>query len=153
MDERVEKARKLYEQGKTAVEIAEVLKVSPGTVRSWKSRGKWGGNVATKRSVAKERCNAPPVEKTLIQSVEDNEELTDQQRAFCLHYVKTFNATMAYKRAYGCSYDSARSHGCELLQTVAIRNEVKRLKRIRAEAILAGPMMSLKNICTLHLQT
>lgn len=75
----------------------------------------------------------------MIQSVESNEGLTDQQKAFCLHYVKTFNATMAYKRAYECSYDNAKAHGYELLQNVDIRNEITRLKRLRAEAILADP--------------
>lgn len=137
--ELTEKAEQLYREGKSLSEIASLLDVSPGTVRSWKSRGKWDSNAATQRNVAKKRCNAPSVEKRLIRSVENNEELTDQQRAFCLHYVKTFNATMAYKRAFGCSYDSAHAAGPRLLANVSIRAEITRLKQIRSEAILAGP--------------
>ncbi|WP_408611472.1 terminase gpP N-terminus-related DNA-binding protein [Faecalispora anaeroviscerum] len=39
-------AKILYQEGKTPSEIAELLGVSPGTVRSWKSRGGWDDNVA-----------------------------------------------------------------------------------------------------------
>lgn len=133
-------ARDFFEkQGKSLSEIAELLGVSPGTVRSWKSRGRWDENVATQRNVAKKRCNTPCVEKQMIQSVESNDELTNQYRAFCLHYVKTFNATMSYKKAFGCDYATANAHGYELLSKVVIRDEVARLKQIRSEAILAGP--------------
>ena len=138
MNEKIEKARNLFEQGKAPSEIAEILGVSPGTVRSWKSRGKWSSGATPQRNVAKKRCNTQHADAKLIQSVEANPDLTDQQRAFCLHYVKTFNATMAYKRAYGCSYDAAHAHGYELLQRVAVRAEVARLKKIRSEAILTG---------------
>lgn len=139
MDERAETARRLFGQGKTAVEIAKILGISPGTVRSWKSRGNWSGGAAKKRNVANKRCNAPSISDKLIASVEGNEELTDKQQAFCLHYVRTFNATSSYQRAYGCDYATANAHGYELLSNVVIRAEIKRLKKIRAEAILAGP--------------
>ena len=138
MNDKIQKARELFQSGSSLSDIAKQLDVSPATVRSWKSRGKLG-DVATKRNVTKKRCNEKCVAKKLIQSVESNEELTDQQKAFCLHYVKTFNATMAYKRAFGCSYDMAHAHGYELLRNVAIRSEITRLKQIRSEAILAGP--------------
>ena len=97
--EKVSRAKALYQEGKSLSEIAALMEVSAGTVRSWKSRGKWDGNAATQRNVAKERCNKRNAEKKMAASVEKNEELTDAQKAFCLHYVKTFNATMSYKRA------------------------------------------------------
>ena len=133
------KAKALYQDGKTLSEIAALLGVSPSTVRSWKSRGKWDGNTATQRNAAKERRNTERVAKKMVKAVESNEELTDAQKAFCLHYVKTFNATMAYKRAYNCSYDAARSNGPALLAKTCIRAEITRLKAIMAEGILAGP--------------
>lgn len=132
-------AKELYKSGKSLSEIAAVLGVSPGTVRSWKSRGKWDGNTATQRNVAKERCNKRNAEKKMAASVEKNEELTDAQKAFCLHYVKTFNATMSYKRAYGAKYSVANTEGPKLLVNPRIRAEITRLKAIKAEAILAGP--------------
>lgn len=135
--ELIEQARELFQGGKSPTEIAEQLHVSPGTIRSWKSRGKLG-DVTTQRNVAKKRCNAKPVEKQLIKSVESNDTLTDQQKVFCLYYSKTFNATMAYKKAFGCSYDTARAHGYELLRNVAVRTEITRLKEIRFSALLAS---------------
>lgn len=135
--ELMEKAKQFYLQGKSLAEIAEILIVSPGTVRSWKSRGKWDSGDATQRNVAEKRCNAKPVEKQLIQSVESNDELTDAQKAFCLYYSKTFNATMAYKRAFGCDYASANTAGPRLLVNVRIRAEITRLKEIRSAGILA----------------
>lgn len=139
VDERAGKARTLFEQGKTAAEIAKVLGISPGTVRSWKSRGKWAGGTAKKRNVANKRCNTPSTADKLIASVEENGELTDKQRAFCLRYIRTFNATSSYQRIYGCSHESAMANGPRLLGNDRVRAEIKRLKKIRAEAILAGP--------------
>lgn len=56
-DARVVKAKELFDQGLKLIEIANTLRVSEGTVRSWKSRYKW--NNATlqkpKRNVAKSR--------------------------------------------------------------------------------------------------
>ena len=137
-NELMEQAKVLYQEGKTPSEIAELLGVSPGTVRSWKSRGGWGDNAATQRNVAKERCNAALADIKATKAVEDNDELTDAQKAFCLYYSKTFNATMSYKKAYGCSYDSARSNGPALLAKACIRAEITRLKEIRAAALLAS---------------
>ncbi|WP_283610789.1 terminase small subunit [Faecalispora anaeroviscerum] len=71
-------------------------------------------------------------------AVEDNDELTDAQKAFCLYYSKTFNATMAYKKAFGCDYASANAAGPRLLVNVRIRAEITRLKEIRSSALLAS---------------
>lgn len=116
-NELMEQAKALYLGGKAPSEIAELLGVSPGTVRSWKSRGGWGDNAATQRNVAKERCNATDTNTKLIQSVEENPELTDQQRVFCLHYVKTFHATNSAIRA-GYSSETAGQIGYQLLQKI-----------------------------------
>ena len=133
-----DQAHELFKQGKSLSEIAELLGVSPGTVRSWKSRGKWDGNTATQRNVAKKRCNAGAADKKAVKAVEDNTELTDAQKAFCLYYSKTFNATTAYKRAYGCEYSTANVNGSALLVNTRIRTEITRLKEIRASALLAS---------------
>lgn len=59
-DERVNKAKELFDQGFKLIEIARTLEVSEGTVRSWKSRYKWDCNVANaKRNVAKEKGAQP----------------------------------------------------------------------------------------------
>ena len=60
-DERVSRAKELFDQGMKLVEIAKTLSVSEGTVRSWKSRYKWGNATLQKkkRNVAKHRGGQP----------------------------------------------------------------------------------------------
>lgn len=135
-DERIEQAKAMYLKGMKLVEIASQLNVSEGTVRSWKSRYKWDCNVANKkRNVAKRKREEKSKNKKAIaeavDQVIDNPDLTDKQRIFCLHYVRCFNATKAYQKAYKCDYLSAKAHGYELLQSVAVCEEIKRLKQNR----------------------
>ena len=135
-DERIEQAKAMYLKGMKLVEIASQLNVSEGTVRSWKSRYKWDCNVANKkRNVAKRKREENSKNKKAIaeavDQVIDNPDLTDKQRLICLHYVRCFNATKAYQKAYKCDYLSAKAHGYELLQSVAVCEEIKRLKQNR----------------------
>ena len=135
-DERIEQAKAMYLKGMKLVEIASQLNVSEGTVRSWKSRYKWDCNVANKkRNVAKRKKEEnSKSEKAIadeVNQVLENTDLTDKQRLFCLHYIKSFNATKAYQKAYKCDYLSAKAHGYELLQSVAVCEEIKRLKQNR----------------------
>ena len=60
-----------------------------------------------------------------------NPELTEKQRLFCLYFVKSFNATKAYQKAYGCDYQTANAHGYELLSNVVIKDEIARLKQAK----------------------
>ena len=126
----------MYLKGMKLVEIASQLNVSEGTVRSWKSRYKWDCNVANKkRNVAKRKREENSKNKKAIaeavDQVIDNPDLTDKQRLFCLHYVRCFNATKAYQKAYGCGYDVANSEGYKLLVKPCIKEEIKRLKQNR----------------------
>lgn len=135
-DERIEQAKAMYLKGMKLVEIASQLNVSEGTVRSWKSRYKWDCNVANKkRNVAKRKKEENSKNKKAIaeavDQVIDNPDLTDKQRLFCLHYVRCFNATKAYQKAYGCGYDVANSEGYKLLVKPCIKNEIQRLKQNR----------------------
>lgn len=56
-DPRVEEAKELFGQGMKLIDIAKQLSVSEGTVRSWKSRYKWGNATLQKkkRNAAKHR--------------------------------------------------------------------------------------------------
>lgn len=63
-DARVEQAKEMFLSGKKLIEIAQLLDVPEGTVRSWKNRYKWKHNEnATlqkpKRNVAKHRGGQP----------------------------------------------------------------------------------------------
>lgn len=135
-DERIEQAKAMYLKGMKLVEIASQLNVSEGTVRSWKSRYKWDCNVANKkRNVAKRKKEENSKNKKAIadevDQVLENAELTDKQRLFCLHYVRCFNATKAYQKAYKCSYETAMVRGSEILRNVKIKEEIQRLKQNR----------------------
>ena len=130
-DKRIEQAKAMYLQGRKLSEIAHELGLPEGTVRSWKNRYKWDGNSnATlqkkKRNVAKEKAIASDVEQVM-----ENPDLTDKQRLFCLYYVRCFNATKAYQKAYGVDYRTAQSNGYQLLTNTYICNEIRRLKQNR----------------------
>lgn len=131
-NEKVDKAKKLYLKGEKLIDIANQFGLSEGTVRSWKSRYNWDCNVA------KEKCNVAKKKKQKekrsvkeVQHVMENDELTDKQRLFCLHYIKCFNATKAYQKAYECSYEVAASASYRMLDNVGIRNEIQHLKQNR----------------------
>lgn len=142
-DARIDQAKELYLQGKKLTEIASQLGLPEGTVRRWKSTYKWdkgdtersekkserslkNNERSNKKKTLKERVVEPEVKQVI-----KNPELTDKQRLFCMYYIRSFNATKAYQKAYQCDYLTARSHGYELLLNVVIKTEIQRLKQER----------------------
>ncbi len=142
-DARADKAFEMYKQGLKLIEIANQLGIAEGTVRSWKNRYKWddGGNATLQkkekkeRNVAKESKQAKRVKKEPVahevETVIQNTDLTDKQQLFCIYYIRCFNATKAYQKAYGCDYRTAQSNGYQLLTNTYIRDEIMRLKQER----------------------
>lgn len=135
-DKRMEQAKKMYLQGRKLVEIASQLSLPEGTVRSWKNRYNWDCNVA------KDQCNVAKGKKTEknekreaaereVDQVIENPELTDKQRLFCIYYIRSFNATKAYQKAYGCSYEVAMVAGPRMLGNVRVKSEILSLKQER----------------------
>lgn len=145
-NEKALKAEQLFRTGKSLVDIAASLGVPAGTVRRWKSTYKWGDANASKKANVKanartksERPSPTAIDVALVEAVEENTKLTDAQKAFCVHYAKTFNATASYLRAYpDCSYDTARNNGSGLLAKASIREEILRLKKMRNLNMLAS---------------
>lgn len=127
------KARKLYEEGKSLKEIAEILKRPDGTVRRWKSVHNWDNisNEQRKASVRKKK-----EVKASVDSVLENNELTSQEQEFCLLYANTPNATAAYQKAFKCSYNNARQKSWKLMRRIDIKHEIKELKKIKFESML-----------------
>lgn len=130
-------AEKLYHSGMSMVDIARKLGKPEGTVRRWKSTQKWDDENKSERSETNTnaRVNKTNTKEEAIaedvRQVISNPDLTDKQRLFCLHYVKCFNATKAYQKAYGVDYLTANAHGYEMLSNVVIRKEILRLKQNR----------------------
>lgn len=135
-----DKAYQLWlESGKTRQlkEIAAELGVSEEQVRKWKNKDHWDkvtllnskGNV-TKQKIDKNTLREKPAVEAVDQVIE-NPELTDKQRLFCLYFVKNFNATKAYQKAYGSDYETAMRCGSRMLRNVEVKQEIQRLKEDR----------------------
>lgn len=125
------KAEELYKQGKKLVEIASQLNVPEGTVRRWKSTYKWDTERSDKNS-ERSHQNKNKKKEAIVEEVEhvmENTDLTDKQRLFCIYYVKCFNATKAYQKAYKCSYETAVTNGPRLLGNARIKKELRELKQ------------------------
>lgn len=123
----------LYKSGRKLIEIAKELGVPDGTVRRWKSTYAWDGERKSERS-DKKKANVRKGEKKKpiakeVMDVIQNTKLTDKQRLFCIYYIRCFNATKAYQRAYGCKYDVANAEGYKLLVHPCVREEILRLKQ------------------------
>lgn len=125
------------------VEIASQLSVPPGTVRGWKAKDKWeqqlNGTLQTNTERSKRKKQNVKQDKVEpeIQQL-DKSELTDKQKLFCIYQVKYFNATKAYQKAYGCSYDVANAEGYKLLVNPRIKAEVQRLKQAKLNRAMLG---------------
>jgi len=129
-------------------EFAEKHGVKYSTLRSRKNREKWDNgikkNVATKgatqqKNVATEdkikKINKEPIAEE-VKEVLGNTELTDKQRLFCVYYIKYFNATKAYQKAYECDYITANTNGPRLLVNARIKREIQRLKEGKLNRVM-----------------
>ena len=136
-NEKAEKAHELYKAGMRLIEIADQLKVPAGTVRRWKSTYHWDGEHQSERSEKKsERSESKKsvMKKAVadeVKQVIQNTDLTDKQQLFCIHYIRCFNATKAYQKAYGCGYTTAVTNGPALLGNTRIKEEILQLKQDR----------------------
>lgn len=130
-------AFEMFQQGFKLCDIAKQLNVPAGTVRRWKHSDKWEQNEqANETNANNERSEVFRQKRRKrvfsdVQKVEKNAGLTEKQRLFCLFYVRYFNATKAYQKAYGCAYSTAASAGSRLLENAEIRKEIKELKQGR----------------------
>ena len=147
-DDRVRKAKELYEEGMKLVEIAKVMGLPEGTVRRWKSTHGWDGersdkkaNVRAKKANVriKNKGGQPPVDGGIegsICSPGDNAGISEKQGLFAIYYANSGNATASYQKAYGCSRETAMASGSRMLRNVKVREEVERLKKEKYEAAM-----------------
>ena len=135
-DARAQQAKQLFLSGVKLVDISRQLDVPEGTVRRWKSTYDWESERSDKKSERSERKRAKNERKEKpiaeeVRMVMENPELTEKQRLFCVLYVRCFNATKAYRKAYGCSYETAMAEGSSILRNPKVKNEINRLKQNR----------------------
>lgn len=139
----IDKAYDLYKNGMKLVDVASQLNCSSATIRTWKNRYKWDENEnetfqkknETKRNVSRKKTVL--IDDGTRETLQ-NEDLTPEQQMFCIYYSRTFNAAQSYQKAYGCSYESAISNGSRLMTKDKVREEIKRLKEIKRQQIVAG---------------
>ena len=141
-----DKAFRLWQESGGTIELVDIAKqlnVPEGTIRGWKKKDKWDNNLNGTFQTNTERSepekNTVKAGKSLVESVMANDALTEKQRLFCVYYVKCFNATKAYQKAYGCGYETAGSNGYALLQNTAIVDEIRRLKQHRLNQAMLEP--------------
>lgn len=127
-----EQARQMYKEGMLLKDIAEKLGKADSTIRSWKNRHNWDEKKSTTlQKKEKKKTQRRKKEKSVPKEVEyviENKELTESEALFCLYYVKSFNATQSYKKAYGSGYNVAMVEGCKHLRKPKIKEEIERLK-------------------------
>jgi phage terminase small subunit len=122
-------------------DIAAQLGVSDTQVRKWKNLDQWErklkGNVTIgKRNVTNPKDTPKNDDKPTEIEIDEDNELTEKQRLFCLYYLKYFNATKAYQKAYGCSYKTANVEGPRNLVKPSIKKEIERLKAEQTKGLM-----------------
>jgi len=133
----------------TLAKLAEKYDVPLGTIKSQKSRDTKNGNPWTRDATEKDATEIKKVatvkedasvEKEVVESeevttfdLEGDDGLTDKQRLFCMYYVRSLNATSAYKKAYKSSYATAMSEGSRFTRNPKIKAKIAELKKERLE--------------------
>ena len=134
-----DKAFEIYKKYKGNIqnrEISQKLNVPEKTISGWKCKDKWNqklnGVLQTNTEYSKSKKNIK--KKVVVEEVDKvmkNDELTDKQRLFCIYYVRRFNATKAYQKAYECSYETAMVEGSKCLRKPKVKEEIYKLKQNR----------------------
>jgi phage terminase small subunit len=112
----------------TLKSLAEKHNVKLGTLKSRKSREGWTRDATLKKDATKKKQNATRKKVATVKPIINSDELTEKQKLFCLYYIKYYNATKAYKKAYGCGNTVASANGSRLLANAKVRKEIERLK-------------------------
>lgn len=122
--------RKEFETSKITLKaLAEKHDVKIGTLKSRKSREGWSRDPTKKDATKKQKV-------ATLEPVIETDDLTDKQKMFCLYYIKYFNATKAYQKAYGVDRTTAESIAYRLMGNDGVRREIERLKQERFNGVL-----------------
>ena len=148
MSTNIDRAELDYASGMKYKDIAKKYAVSINTVKSWKVRNKWSRkevhtkskSMRTKKEkvcVQNDDANTEnKVRKKIVESIADNDELTEKRKLFCLYFADCLNATQSYQNAFKVKRSTARVEGSKLLINPAIKAEIDRLKQIKYKSIM-----------------
>jgi len=135
-----EEIRQEYESTNITLKaLAEKRGIKIGTLKSRKSREGWSRGSPKKdatqnKKVATQDKRVQPKKEPDV--IIENDDLTDKQKLFCLYYLKYFNATKAYMKAYGVDRNTAESISYRLMGNVGVKGEIDRLKQERFNGVL-----------------
>jgi len=136
MSKRVDQAYLDYAGGMKYKDIAEKYGISINTVKSWKTRYNWKrdskpakSSTGAKKGAHKAKKGAHKNVEVAVDELANNNNLTEKQKLFCLYYLQRFNASWAYQKSYGGSYDTARSEGSKSLAKPNIKEAIGRLRK------------------------
>lgn len=122
--------RKEFETSKITLKaLAEKHDIKIGTLKSRKSREGWSRDPTKKDATKKKKV-------ATLEPVIESDDLTDKQKMFCLYYIKYFNATKAYQKAYAVDRNTAESIAYRLMGNDGVRREIERLKQERFNGVL-----------------
>lgn len=141
MDERnIDAAENDYMLGMKYKDIAAKYGVSINTIKSWKQRYGWErkGVHTKEKSVHTKKKKVCTQKKRfalvqLDEEIDDEQEagqngkLTENQRLFCLYYIKYRNQVKAYQKAYRCSYENACINASRTMKKNEIQKEINRV--------------------------
>jgi phage terminase small subunit len=128
-----------YMKGMKYKDIADKYSVTLSTVKSWKQRYEWDRK--STRTKSKKVCVQKKDADTQLddgtKETLQNDALTKEQQMFCIYYIRTFNATQSYMKAYGCDWETANTCGSRLMVNVGVvREEIQRLQEIKRQQIV-----------------
>lgn len=140
---RIDEAKADYLAGMKYKDIAKKYGVALSTVKSWKTRNGWQRKNATRRKSTRTKPKSMHTKRKKVApslplpEPPESENLNDRQKAFCLYYLQRYNATWAYQKAYGGSYDSATANGPRLIGNDRIRSYLSKLKDQQSKELYA----------------
>lgn len=132
----------------TLKELAAKHGVSESTMRSRKNREKWSRNATPKNATQRKNVATPKKQTSRKQKASEEvehdfsegDDLTDKQRLFVGYYVKYWNATKAYLKAYDCAYTTAMVEGSRHLRNPKIKQEIVKAR----DGIVDESLLSFK---------
>lgn len=146
-----DEAKRLFDESGGSItnrEIAARLGADEKKVAVWKQRDGWTVVQQKKIVQQKDKVRQKKADKKVVKAAAENTTLTEQQKMFCLLYVKTYNATQSYMKSHDVNYRTAHSYGYTQLQLPEIRAEIARLQAVKNQSLLA----SATDVVELHMR-
>lgn len=91
----------------------------------------------TKKVIKKEakKTTKIPIKKIKKETEKITSELNERQKIFCHEYLKEFNATQSYIKAYKAEYETAKANGYRLLANAHIQAYIQKIQENRRKRL------------------